>query len=378
MHHGERSLISTMSEHGGKLTGDDFDRREEPANAAPKGSPLADLIDYASKRELSITTAALAWAAERRRISCRLLTAQGLLVLGDPPHVRLLNGTLTSNTVLAAVQLAEDKYRSGQILSAVGLPVPSQKIVDSARGAVICAETMGYPVVVKPFRGSHGRGVSINLTTSDAVRLAFAGAAKYSARTLVEKYLFGAAFRLLVIDNNFVAGALLKPPTIVGDGIRTVKELISIENANPRRGTWHENVLTFLTLDTEVSRVIQNQGYFADSVPHRGSIITFRDNSNLSTGGLSIDVTDNVHSDNKDVAVRAVQTIGLDIGGVDFITTDISQSYRTTGGAICEVNASPGLRMHIAPAEGDPRNVAEAIITMLFPDATDRAGVDQG
>lgn len=340
----------------------------ESPNAVPRAPRrIADLIDYAAQHRLSITAAAIVRAAERRRIPCRALDVNGSLVLGEPPHVQLVNGTLTSRTIRSAVQLAIEKHQSGQVLAAAGLPVPPQKIAHSSRDAAIGAAQIGYPVVVKPPHGSHGRGVSINLKTSSAVQSAFDRATKYSRFAVVEKHLIGDDFRLLVIDNVFIAAARLKPPTIIGDGVHTVKELIREENSDPRRGARHENVLTALTLDIEATRLLGEQGYFADSVPSRGTIIKLRNNANMSTGGVSIDVTESVHPDNKDMAVRAVQAIGLDVGGLDFITTDISQSYRNSGGAVCEVNASPGLRMHVAPAEGEPRDVAEPIIDMLFP-----------
>jgi cyanophycin synthetase len=338
---------------------------EAPVPGAPRR--IADLVDHAARHRLSITAAAIVRAAERRRIVCRSLDGNGLLVLGEPPHVRLVNGTLTSSTLRSAVQLAKDKHCSGQVLAAAGLPVPLRKLATSFRDAQICAEQIGYPVVVKPRHGSHGRGVSINMKTSGAVRSAFDRATKFGPFAVVERRLVGDDFRFLVIDDVFVAAARLKPPVIIGDGVHTVEELVQSENSDPRRGAAHENVLTALTIDVEASGVLGEQGYFAESVPSRGTVVKLRNNANLSTGGVSIDVTESVHPDNKEMAVSAVRAIGLDVGGVDFITTDVSESYRSSGGAVCEVNASPGLRMHLAPAEGEPRDVAEPIVEMLFP-----------
>jgi len=225
---------------------------------------------------------------------------------------------------------------------------------------------------VKPLNANHGRGVSINLNSSDEVRLAFAEALKQGTgrAALVESYITGCDHRLLVVDGELVAAAKRVPGHVVGDGKHTIEELVEKTNQDPRRGVGHEKVLTKLEFDNQAIRLLENANYSKESVLQEGEILHLRATANLSTGGTAIDVTDTIHPDNRSMAIRAVQAIDLDIGGVDFLSEDITQSYKDIGGAIVEVNAAPGLRMHIAPSEGQARDVAGPIIDMLFPPGT--------
>ncbi len=238
------------------------------------------------------------------------------------------------------------------------------------RDAVRAAEKIGYPVVVKPLSGNHGRGVSINLRTPEEVEVGFAKASEHGKTSIVESYIDGFDHRLLVINGQLVAAAKRVPGHVVGDGKNTIERLVEIVNEDPRRGVGHEKVLTRLEFDHQAERLLAKLGYDKDTVPAEGEIVYLRSTANLSTGGTAIDVTDIVHPDNREMAIRAIRAIDLDIGGVDFLTRDISESYRDAGGGICEVNAGPGFRMHVAPSEGTPRDVAGPVIDMLFPPDT--------
>ena len=236
--------------------------------------------------------------------------------------------------------------------------------------AVRAARRIGYPVVTKPYNGNHGRGISIRLTTDEEVAAGFVTAREHSRSVIVETFLEGDDHRLLVVNGELVAATRRTPGHVVGDGTHTIVQLIDIVNQDPRRGVGHEKVLTRLELDAQAEQMLARAGLQAGSVPPAGQIVYLRKTANLSTGGTATDVTDVIHPDNRDMAVRAVRAIGLDVGGVDFLSTDITESYRAIGGGICEVNAAPGFRMHVAPSEGTPRDAAGPVIDMLFPPGT--------
>jgi len=236
--------------------------------------------------------------------------------------------------------------------------------------AVRAAKRIGFPVVLKPLAGNHGRGVSINLKTAEEVETGFKKAREHGRTIIVESYIEGFDHRLLVVNGELVAAAKREPGHVVGDGKHTIAELVDIVNEDPRRGVGHEKVLTRLELDHQAERLLTKLGYDQDTVPEEDEIVYLRSTANLSTGGTAVDVTDIIHPDNREMAIRSIKAIGLDIGGVDFLTNDISLSYREAGGAICEVNAGPGFRMHVAPSEGMPRDVAGPVIDMLFPPDT--------
>jgi cyanophycin synthetase len=347
-----------------------------PAELQPEETPDADwdfpatrdsFIRSAQNRALGPSTASLVAAAEKRNIPWIRLNKYSLVQFGHGKYQRRIQATTTGNTSNIAVELASDKEETNALLGTLGLPVPKQRLVYSAAAAVRAAERIGYPVVTKPLRGNHGRGVSIELETAEQVELAFEKAREHGRAIVVEHYIQGLDHRLLVIDGELVAAAKRVPGHVVGDGEQTVAELVDEINRDPRRGVGHEKVLTRLELDHQAKRLLSQMGYDSDTVPTKGEIIYLRSTANLSTGGTAVDVTDIIHPDNRDMAIRAIKGIGLDIGGVDFLTSDISQSYRETGGAICEVNAGPGFRMHVAPSEGTPRDVAGPVINMLFP-----------
>jgi cyanophycin synthetase len=333
-------------------------------------------IRYAQSRALGPSTASLVQAAEDRGIPWIRLNRYSLVQFGHGKYQQRIQATTTGRTGNIAVELAGDKEETNQILRDLGLPVPEQIIVRRGRDAVRAARRIGFPVVLKPLDGNHGRGVSINLKTDEEVELGFEKAAEHGRTIIVESYIEGFDHRLLVVNGELVAAAKREPGHVVGDGTHTIAELVDIVNEDPRRGVGHEKALTRLEFDHQAERLLKKIGYDETTVPAKDEVVYLRSTANLSTGGTALDVTDIIHPDNREMAIRAIKAIGLDIGGVDFLTNDISLSYREAGGAICEVNAGPGFRMHVAPSEGTPRDVAGPVIDMLFPpDAPNRVPI---
>jgi len=239
--------------------------------------------------------------------------------------------------------------------------------VQSETQAVRAAQRIGFPVVTKPYNGNHGRGISIRLTSDEEVAHGYTVAREHSRSVIVETFLEGDDHRLLVVNGELVAATRRTPGHVVGDGEHSVAQLIEVVNSDPRRGVGHEKVLTRLELDAQAHKMLTRAGLTTESVPEKDQIVYLRSTANLSTGGTATDVTDVIHPDNREMAERAVRAIGLDVGGVDFLSKNITESYRKIGGGICEVNAAPGFRMHVAPSEGTARDVAAPVINMLFP-----------
>lgn len=329
-----------------------------------------DFIRYAQKRALGPSTASLVRAAEERSIPWLRVNQQSLVQFGHGKYQQRIQATVTGKTPHIAVELASDKEETNKILATLGLPVPRQQLVATQVDALKAAARLGGPVVLKPYNGNHGRGITINIREEDEVRAAFQSAQAHSRSVIVETFQEGDDHRLLVVNGELIAATRRTPGHVVGDGAQTVAQLVDAVNQDPRRGVGHEKVLTRLELDAQAERMLQRVGYTAESVPGEGETVYLRSTANLSTGGTATDVTDVIHPDNRDMAVRAVRAIGLDVGGVDFITPNIAESYKDIGGAICEVNAAPGFRMHVAPSEGTPRDAAGPVIDMLFPAGT--------
>jgi len=347
-----------------------------PDDIKPDDTPGADwdfaeqrdrFIRFAQRREFGPSTASLVKAAEERNIPWLRLNSYSLVQFGQGKYQQRIQATTTGRTSNIAVDLASDKEETNGILRDLGLPVPAQMLVRSKRDAVRAAERIGYPVVLKPLAGNHGRGVSINLRTPEEVETGFDKASEHGKTTIVESYIDGFDHRLLVVNGELVAAAKRVPGHVVGDGKHSIERLVDIVNEDPRRGVGHEKVLTRLEFDHQAERLLSKLGYDRDTVPKKGEVVYLRSTANLSTGGTAIDVTDVIHPDNREMAIRSIRAIDLDIGGVDFLTKDITESYRDAGGGICEVNAGPGFRMHVAPSEGTPRDVAGPVIDMLFP-----------
>ena len=331
---------------------------------------LEDLVRVAQRRAFGPSTGSLVRAAEDRDMPWIRLNDRSLVQLGHGKYQRRIQATVTSETRHTAVDIASDKRLTNQILSDLGLPAPKQERVRGPEDAVAAAAKLGYPVVVKPLDGNHGKGVSINLTTPEQVTTAFETAYEFSSVVIVESFQPGHDYRILVINGKVAAAAQRVPGHVLGDGTHTVAELVEITNLDPRRGIGHEKVLTRLELDLQAERLLEQAGLSAGSVLAAGQCFYLRSTGNLSTGGTSVDKTDVIHYDNRIMAERAVKAIGLDVGGVDFISPDITRSHKEVGGAIVEINAAPGFRMHTAPTEGKARDVAGPVIDMLFPKDT--------
>jgi cyanophycin synthetase len=342
-----------------------------PADSVPGGWewPAArdEFIKFAQRRALGPSTAALVRAAETRGIPWLRLNDQSLVQLGHGKYQQRIQATVTGRTPHIAVELASDKEETNKILATLGLPVPKQELVQTEGQAVRAARRIGFPVVTKPYNGNHGRGISIRLMSDEEVVQGFAMAREHARSVIVETFLEGDDHRLLVVNGELVAATRRTPGHVVGDGERTIMQLIELVNQDPRRGVGHEKVLTRLELDAQAQLMLDRAGLQAESVPAAGQVVYLRSTANLSTGGTATDVTDVIHPDNREMAERAVRAIGLDVGGVDFLSKNITESYRKIGGGICEVNAAPGFRMHVAPSEGTARDVAAPVIDMLFP-----------
>ena len=334
------------------------------------GRELEALRRLAEERGFGPTTAALVRAAEERGIPWLRINDRALLQLGHGRPQQRIEASVTGRTSLLAVEIAGDKRLTRELLADRGLPVPRQELVETAEEAVAAAARLGGPVVVKPVDGNHGDGVAVGLTTPEQVREAFAAAREVSRRVLVEERIVGRDHRILVVDGRVVAVAERVPGHVVGDGRATVVELVERVNADPRRGPGHSKPLTRIELDEQAERLLARAGLTRESVLEAGRTFYLRRTGNLSAGGTAIDRTDEIHPDNREMAERAVQAIGLDVGGVDFVTPDVGRSWRDAGGAIVEVNAGPGFRMHVAPSEGTPRDVAGPVLDLLFPPGT--------
>lgn len=328
-------------------------------------------IKFAQRRQLGPSTASLVRAAKERDIPWLRLNEHSLIQFGHGRHQKRIQATITSETRYIATELASDKEETNKILADLGLPLPAQRLTYSADEAAKAAARIGFPVVVKPLNANHGRGITIGLMDEDGVRAAYSvarDANKGGGRgVLIEDFIQGYDHRMLVVDGKLIAVSKRVPGRVIGNGRSTIAELVEEVNADPRRGVGHEKVLTRIEIDRQAIRMMEKAGLTEESVPEEGQVVWLRSTANISTGGTAVDVTDMVHPDNRDMAVRAVRAIGLDVGGVDFLCSDISRSYKETGAAICEVNAAPGFRMHVSPSEGTPRDVAGPVMDMLFP-----------
>jgi cyanophycin synthetase len=333
---------------------------------------LEDLILLAERRAFGPSTLALVDEAMSRDIPFIRLNEQSLVQLGQGRYQRRIRATMTSGTPALAVDIASDKNLTNRLLAAAGLPVPRSEIVRDVEGAVAAAERIGYPVVTKPLDGNHGRGVGLDLLDQEAVRAGFERALQEARRGLVvvESFVAGNDYRVLVVGGHMVAVAQRVPAHVVGDGSHTVRDLVELTNEDPRRGIGHEKVLTKIKVDEAAQELVRKQGFGLDDVPPEGEMVRLAETGNMSTGGISIDRTWEAHEENVEIAEEAARVVGLDVAGIDFLTPDISQPVRETGGAIVEVNAAPGFRMHTNPTEGEAQYVAKPVVDLLFPPGT--------
>jgi cyanophycin synthetase len=327
------------------------------------------LVLLAERAAFGPSTQALLDEAALRDIPYIRLNEQSLVQLGHGIHQRRIRATMTSQTSSLGVDIASDKKLTNKLLAGTGVPVPRAEVVRSEDEAATAAESIGFPVAVKPLDGNHGRGVILNLGDVAAVRVAYDVARSQSRNggVVVESFLTGSDYRCLVIGGVLRAVAQRVPAHVIGDGKHALTELVELTNADPRRGIGHEKVLTRITVDEESVTYAREQGFEMADVPPRGVRVFMKRTGNMSTGGISIDRTDEIHPDNAEIAELAARVVGLDIAGIDFICPDIGVPVRETGGGIVEVNAAPGFRMHTNPTEGDPQYVAKPVIDMLFP-----------
>ncbi len=339
--------------------------------AAELEQDLTDLKELYANTALGPSTETIIKEAEARKIPWMWLSARAMLQLGYGAKQKRIQATLSNNTSILAVELACDKEGTKNILGNAGVPVPQGTVIeylDELEQAI--ADVGGFPIVIKPLDGNHGRGITININSWAEAETAYDLASK-AAKTrsvIVEQYYQGNDHRVLVINNKVVAVAERVPAHVVGNGKATIKELIEITNQDPRRGNGHDNVLTKIIVDQTSQAVLDKQGYSLDSILPPQTKAYLRATANLSTGGVAIDRTDEIHPENIWLAQRVAKVIGLDIAGIDIVTSDISKPLRKTQGVIVEVNAAPGFRMHAAPSHGLPRNVGASVLEMLFPE----------
>ena len=333
---------------------------------APK---LEDLIRLAERQAFGPSTQALIDEAVSRDIPFIRLDRHSLVQFGHGVYQQRIRATMTSKTSAIGVDVASDKSLTNRLLDSAGLPVPRADVVTTEDEAVTVAKRLGFPCVIKPLDGNHGRGVHLDLRSDDAVRAAFHGALAQSRSgdVVVETYVAGNDYRCLVIGGKVAAIAERVPASVTGDGEHTMRQLVDIANSDPRRGIGHEKVLTRIKIDEAAVELVRAQGYELDAIPPQGTWVKLALTGNMSTGGTSIDRTFEAHPDNVEIAETAAQIVGLDVAGIDFICPDITTPVRETGGAIVEVNAAPGFRMHTHPTEGEPQYVARPVMDSLFP-----------
>jgi cyanophycin synthetase len=313
------------------------------------------------------STGALVTEAVNRGIPYIRLNDRSLVQLGYGVYQRRIQATTTANTNMIAVDIAANKHATKTLLGSMGVPVPKGYEITDIDDLEETIADVGYPVVIKPLDGNHGKGATVGINNIDEARAAFEKAKEYSRYIIVEKQLMGSDFRALVVNNRLIAVAERIPAHIVGDGKSSIQTLIDKTNSDPRRGYGHENVLTQISIDNQTMRCIHKAGYELGTVLAKGETLNLKTTANISTGGTAIDCTDEVHPQNVFLFERIARIIGLDVAGVDVIAPNVSEPLKENGGGIIEVNAAPGFRMHLAPSEGIGRNVAEHVIDMLFP-----------
>ena len=334
---------------------------------------LADLKDLHANTALGPSTETIIKEAETRKIPWMWLSTRAMLQLGYGVRQKRIQATLTGNTSILGVELACDKEGTKNILGDAGIPVPQGEVIqylNELEEAI--ARLGGYPIVIKPLDGNHGRGITIDINHWSEAETAYdlASEASKTRSVIVEHYYRGSDHRILVVNGKVIAVAERIPAHVIGDGKSTIKELIRLTNKDPRRGEGHDNILTKIIVDQTSLGVLAKQGYQLTTVLSPGDIAYLRATANLSTGGIAIDRTDEIHPENIWIAQRVVKIIGLDIAGIDVVTPDISKPLREVNGVIVEVNAAPGFRMHASPSQGLPRNVAAPVLDMLFPPGT--------
>jgi cyanophycin synthetase len=333
----------------------------------PVADKVAELRSVHERYALGPSTRSIVDAARRRGIPFLRLDDLSLVQLGHGARARRIQATIGSHTSHIAVALAGDKSLTKRILSFHGVPVPEGETVRTWEDALDAAQRLGWPVVVKPLDASQGRGIATDIRSEEELRAAFEEAQRYRTTVVVERHLQGDDFRLLVVGGKLIAAAQRTPAHVVGDGERSIAQLVDEVNADPRRGDGHEKVMTKIRLGDRASRLLASRGMGFDSVPAAGERVLLETTANLSTGGTAVDVTERVHPANLELAERIACLVDLDIAGIDVVAPSLEEPLEENGGGVVEVNAAPGFRMHLAPTEGKPRPVGEAVVDLLFP-----------
>ncbi|MCD0479088.1 cyanophycin synthetase [Chryseobacterium sp. LC2016-29] len=328
---------------------------------------IQKLKEIRERVRLGPSTGSIVEEAVSRKIPWIRLGSNSLVQLGYGVNQQRFQATITGNTSSIAVDIACNKELTKRMLHDAAIPVPMGDLIVDEEELKNVIKKIGYPIVIKPLDGNHGKGSSINVNDWVSSVTGLEHAQKYSRKVIVEKYITGYDFRVLVINNKMVAAARRVPAHVVGDGESNLEKLIEKENKDPRRGYGHENVLTEISVDKDTLELLEKLQYTLETVPQKGEIVYLKSTANLSTGGTSIDVTDMVHPENITMAERISKIIGLDVCGIDIMAENLTQPLKESGGAIIEVNAAPGFRMHLAPSEGLPRNVAAPVVDMLYP-----------
>ncbi|MFT5102713.1 MAG: cyanophycin synthetase [Candidatus Latescibacterota bacterium] len=343
------------------ISGEDYDMEKD----------IQEMRELRESERLGPSTGSIVEEAASRGIPWLRLNKYSLVQLGYGANQKRIQATVTSETSSIGVEIACDKEDTKYLLEQAEVEVPRGDIISKERSLKDACRYVGYPLVIKPIDGNHGRGITVDIQNYEDAVVAFHAAKEISSRVIVEKFVTGEDYRLLVINNILVAAAIRTPAHVVGDGKSTIKELVEKVNEDPRRGYGHENVLTMITMNNLTQTIIKDAGYTEDSVLKKDERLILKDTANLSTGGTAEDITDIVHPANVSMAERISKIIDLDICGIDIMTTDITKPLSETGGAILEVNAGPGFRMHLAPTTGLPRNVAAPVVDKLFPQQGD-------
>ncbi len=346
------------------------------AEALINNSPYALEEDIQRLREireeerLGPSTGSIVEEAIKRNIPFIRLNGRSLVQLGYGINQRRIQATVASTTSSIAVEIACDKEDTKLLLESAEIPVPKGKICYALEDLELAASRIGYPLVTKPINGNHGKGATTNITNWEDLKIGFDAAKHYSRSVIVEKFITGYDHRVLVVNYKFVAAAKRTPACVIGDGKHTIQELIDIVNSDPRRGYGHEKVLTAIKVDHFTQQILDDKGFTLDTVLPKDYELLLKPTANISTGGTAEDITDHVHPSNVFMCERIARIIGLDICGIDIMSPDLSVPISEIGGAVLEVNAAPGFRMHLEPTVGIPRNVAEPVIDMLYPPGT--------
>ena len=370
---GQRFYIGFLydNEESGRMTAIQTEQLTEAlldGNNFDKHTALQSIHSEWELNKLGPSSYSLVAEAKRRDIPVVPLDDYAYMQLGYGCHQKRIEATIANTTGCIAVDKAGNKHETKRLLADACVPVPAGKIIADVAQIATAIRSIGFPLVVKPLDGNQGKGATININTEDEAIQAFHRARIISKKVVIEKYISGFDFRALVVGYKFVAAAKRTPAAVTGDGQRTIQQLVDEVNKDPRRGEGHANVLTAIKLDACVVAILAKKGYTTDSIPSDGEVVYLKETANLSTGGTAEDVTDRIHPHNRSLFERIARNMGLDICGIDIMATDLETPIVENGGAVIEVNAAPGFRMHLEPAIGQPRNVAGAVMDMLFPE----------